>query len=234
MWITSWRPCFDDNGVPCQDPTDRNTMKTYDQSDPEPGSLRSHPWTVATTDSESRYRDFKENPALVRTSLEDFLPWAEWPAVQRFYDIVEWINGCDSVLESNDCAFDGPSANSTPQFARALEVTGRLMVLWRALPLNLIRANSDWLKGALHRHLNENDTELEYGVVGITVFPVRYITLPPGDSQHLGFQLILSFWAWGDDERDVMANLERTISGLGAALHAAGNEAAACGISWPG
>ncbi len=208
-------------------------MRTYDQSDPEPGSIRSHPWTVATADSHSRYRDFKESPALVRACLEDFLPWSEWPAVQRFYGIVEWINGPDSILESNDCAFDGPSANSTPQFAKALEATGRLMVLWRSLPLNLIRANSDWLKGVLHRQLNESDSELEYGVVGITVFPVRYITLPPGDQQQLGFQLILSFWAWGDDEEDVMTNLERTVSGIGAALHAVAREAAACGMPLP-
>ena len=208
-------------------------MKTYDQSDLEPGSIRSHPWTVAKADSRSRYHDFKKSPALVRDSLEDFLAWSEWPAIQRFYSIVEWINGPDSVLESNDCAFNGPSANSTPQFAKTLEASGRLMVLWRALPLNLIRANSDWLTGVLHRHLNENETELEYGVVGITVFPVRYITLPPGDLQQLGFQVILSFWAWGNDEEEVMANMERTVRGIGAALHTVASQAVACGSLLP-
>lgn len=195
-------------------------MRTYDQSDPEPGSARSHPWTVASGDSQFHYVDFKHSPALVRTSLEDFLPWSQWPAVQRFYEIVEWINGCDSVLESNDCAFNAPSANSTPQFAKDFEASGRLMVLWRDLPLNLIRGNSDWLRGVLHQHLNENDADLEFGVVGITVFPVRYITLPLGDLEQLGFQLILSWWAWGDDEEEVMRNLDRVVAGIGGALRA--------------
>jgi hypothetical protein len=154
----------------------------------------------------------------------------KWPAVERFYGIVEWINGPDSVLESNDCAFDGPSSNSTPGFAKALEATGRIMVLWRALPLNLVRANSDWLAGVLHRQLNENDSDLEFGVVGITVFPVRYITLPSADAGQLGFQLIVSFWAWGDDEEEVMANLERTVNGIGVALAAVADEASADGI----
>ena len=206
------------------------SIKTYDQADPEPESIRSHPWTVATADSANRYLDFKESPALIRTCLEDFLPWSTWPAVERFYDIVEWLNGPDSILESNDCAFSGPSASATPQFAKTLEATGRLMVLWRTLPLNLVRANTDRLKDVLHRQLNENDTELEFGVVGITVFPVRYITLPEKDGPQLGFQLILSFWAWGDDEPDVMANLERTVSGIGRALHAVADQAAADGL----
>lgn len=205
-------------------------MKTYDQPDPPSASIRSHPWTVATADSQNRYRDFKEDPTLVRASLEDFRPWSHWPAVERFYGLVEWINGPDSVLESNDCAFNGPAANTTPQFAKTLEATGRLMVLWRVLPLNLVRANSDWLKGLLHRQLNENDAELEYGVVGITVFPVRYITPAAGDAQQLGFQLLLSFWAWGDDREEVMAHLDQTVSGIGSALHTVAREAAACGM----
>jgi len=202
-------------------------LKTYDQADSVSTSVRSHPWTVATADAKSCYRDFKENAALIRTSLEDFLPWAAWPAIERFYGIVEWLNGPDSMLESNDCAFSGPAPNSTPQFAKSLEVTGRLMVLWRHLPRNIPRANTDWLKGVLHRLLNEADADLEFGVVGMTVFPVRYITLPAGDEHQLGSQLILSFWAWGDDEEEVMGNLERTVSGIGGALRGAAGEAAA-------
>jgi len=195
-------------------------MKTYDRSDPESDAVRSHPWTAATADPNSRYRDFKANPALIRTSLEDFLPFAAWPAIDTFYSLLEWLNGADSIFESNDCAFQGPCANSTPEFPRALEVTGRLMVLWRTLALNLSRANTEWFKAALHHYLNQIDPELEYGVVGISVYRVNYLALTLPDEPNVGFQLMVSFWSWGDTEEEVMANLDRTVRNIWEALRA--------------
>jgi hypothetical protein len=194
-------------------------MKTYDYAGPV-SDVRSHPWTVATLDPTSRYRDLRANPALIRTSLEDFVPWSEWPAIETFYGLLEWLNGAESTLESNDCAFEGPGANPTRDVPKALEATGRLMILWRELPRNLSRANVDRLRAAIHRCLNEIDPDLVYGVVGITVCRVRFITLPLPEEQNVGRQLMLSFWAWGDTEEEVMGNLQRTIRNLWAALRA--------------
>lgn len=193
-------------------------MKTYDHSDPRPGPVRAHPWTGARVDPSGRYFDFKKEPGLIRTSLEDLRPWAAWPAIDTFYRLLEWLNGADSILESNDCALTGPSANETPQFAKKLEATGRLMILWRGLSLNLSNQRTEWLKAALHRHLNRADAEFEWGAVGITAFGTRYLALPLPEEQQVGFQLMLSFWSWGDSEEEVMTNLDRTFRNIWKAL----------------
>ena len=92
------------------------------------------------------------------------------------------------------------------------------MVLWRELPLNLLRDNTEWLRGALHDRLSQVDPSLEFGAVGTTIYPVRYTTLPLPEAEQKGFQLMLSFWAWGDTTEEVMDNLARTLQGLSAAL----------------
>src|SRR5512140_825467 len=148
-------------------------MKTYDRSDAGSAVVREHPWTVASSGPSARYYDLKAAPARIRTGLEDFIPWAEWPAIETFYRLLEWLNGDRSLFESNDCAFEGPGPNRTSEFPKALEVTGRLMILFRELPLNLSRENIEWLTAALHRHLAEIDPTLAYGAIGVTVYPVR-------------------------------------------------------------
>jgi hypothetical protein len=200
-------------------------MKTYDYAGPDPHAVRSHPWTVAAENPAARYLDLRADPALIRTSLEDFLPWSDWPAVDTFYSLLEWLNGAGSTLESNDCAFVGPSENPTDGVPKALEATGRLMILWRKLPLNLSRENVEWLRIALHRSLNETDPGLEYGVVGISVCRVRFVRLPVSGRKNLGLQLMLSFWAWGDTDEEVMANLARVFRNLWDALRAAVTDA---------
>jgi hypothetical protein len=193
-------------------------MKSYDHSDPRPGPARAHPWKGTNADPSNRYFDFKKNPALIRTSLEDLRPWSAWPAIDTFYRLLEWLNGADSILESNDCAFTGPCANETPQFAKTLEATGRLMILWRHLPLNLSKGRTEWLKAAIHHYLNRTDPEFEWGAVGITVFQAKYVALRLPDEQQFGFQLMLSFWSWGDTEEEVMTNLDRTFQDISEAL----------------
>ena len=195
-------------------------MKTYDHDGPDFPVVRSHPWTLSEGNPSHRYVDFKRTPALVRSSLEDFLPWAAWPCVETFYGLVEWINGPDSSLESNDCAFEGPRPNPTAGIPEALEATGRLMILWRRLPLNLSRGNTEALKGAIHRHLNRLDPGLVQAAVGITVCRVRYVSLPPPARRQAGTQLLLTFWAWGDTEPETMDNLDRTFRALREALGA--------------
>ena len=193
-------------------------MKTYDHSDPRPGPARAHPWRGARGDPSSRYFDFKKKPALIRTSLEDLRPWAAWPAIDTFYCLLEWLNGADSILESNDCAFTGPCPNETPRFTKKLEATGRLMILWRDLPLNLSKRRTEWLKGAIHRYLHCADAEFEWGAVGITLFRARYLELPQPEERRLGYQLMLSFWSWGDSEEEVMTNLDRTFQNIWVSL----------------
>ena len=75
---------------------------------------RSHPWTDAVASAASRYYDLKAHPALIRTALEDLLPWSHYAAITQLYELLERLNGATSILESNDCAFSGPGPSEAP------------------------------------------------------------------------------------------------------------------------
>jgi hypothetical protein len=197
-------------------------VKTCEYDGP-PILARSHPWTDSAADAAHRYYDLKATPALIRTGLEDFVPWSRYPAVLAFYELLEWLNGARSPFESNDCAFDPPHENLHASVPLALACSGRVMLLFRDLPLNASAGDVAWLKDELHLALAGLDTELEAGLVGTTVVPVRYLALP--DDAQMGQELMVSFWAWGETEADVMANLARVVAGLGAALRRVAAEA---------
>ncbi len=55
-------------------------------------------------------------------------------------------------------------------------------------------------------------------MVGTTVTPVRYLTLPETGDGQLGHQLMISFWAWGGTEVELMTNLARVLKNLSRAL----------------
>jgi hypothetical protein len=193
-------------------------MKTCEYSGEPFPSARSHPWTDAVTSSDFRYYDLRSSPALIRSSLEDFVPWSRFAAIDRFYGLLEWLNGPASLLESNDCAFTAPHPNENPQFPRRLECSGRVMILFRELACNLLPQALPGLTMALHNALAPADPSFELGVIGTTLVPVRYVTLPGPPNAQLGSQLMVSFWAWGSDEAEIMANLDRLVRNLSQAL----------------
>jgi len=177
---------------------------------------RSHPWSTSTGDLSHRYYDFRERPELIPAVLEDFRPWDAYVAVRSFYDLLAWINGEGSPFESNDCAFAGPEGNADGDFRKRLQCCGRLGILFRDLSLNTNeRAMSRWIEG-IHTGLRALDPDFAWGAVGTTRLRVDYRALPEGRAD--GSQLLLSFWAWGDDEPEVFEHLARVISALREAL----------------
>jgi hypothetical protein len=82
-------------------------MKVYQHNDPDSFILRSHPWIDGESDPAHRYYDFRTSPERIRSSLEDMQEWSAYPATETFYRLLEWLNGSESVFESNDCAFSG-------------------------------------------------------------------------------------------------------------------------------
>lgn len=170
--------------------------------------------------SDHRYRDLKADPSHIRTSLEDFVPWSHYSAIDTFYALLEWINSPVSTLESNDCAFTGPHANEVPSVPKSLQCSGRVMVLYRSLATNLSRRRVDSLKDALHHRLRSLDPEFRWGTVGTTIVPVRYVTLP--EDAQLGYQLMISFWAWGSSEAELLTHLGRVVTNLFQGLRALG------------
>lgn len=195
-------------------------MKTYQYAGDSFREPRSHPWLGAVEDPASEYYDLTATPALIRSSLEDFLPWSRFSGVQSFYRMLEQLNHPKSALESNDCAFTGPHANDDMTIPKALQCCGRVMVLFRALEQNTDEARVAWLKNELHVELAQLDSAFQWGAIGTGLLPVRYLALPDGEAQ-LGSQLMISFWAWGDHEADTMLNLARVIKNLTRALRRA-------------
>lgn len=177
---------------------------------------RSHPWSTSTGDLSHRYHDFRSHPELIPTALEDLRPWDVHAAVRSIYELLAWLNGPASPFESNDCAFAGPENNVDGGFDKRLQCTGRIGVLFRDLSLNTSdRAMSRWIEG-IHGALLALEPDFEWGAVGTTRLRVTYRELPDGCRE--GAQLLLSFWAWGDDEDEVFENLARVIAALREAL----------------
>lgn len=158
--------------------------------------IRRQPWTTAESDETHRYYNFRTNPELIPEVLEDYKPWSHEPAVQKFYELVRWVNSDESVFESNDCAFHGPKVNSQKDtFHKELVCSGRLMFFIRHIPLNLsddsryiaseykgekeapeyrVSPQLDWAAQACLQLLKDIKPEFEWGSVGIELHPAIY------------------------------------------------------------
>lgn len=193
-------------------------MRTYEYAGDPFVEPRSHPWLAAAGDSKSQYYDLTATPARIRSSLEDFVPWRRFAAVESFYALLERLNHAKSTLESNDCAFTGPHENEDLTVSKALQCCGRVMVLFRDLEQNTDERRIKRLNDELLVELTQHDSAFRFGAVGTTQIPVRYLRLPESPAGRLGSQLMISFWAWGDDEADTMQNLARVVKNLARAL----------------
>jgi len=193
-------------------------MKTCEYADGVFPELRSHPWLQSTTDVAAHYYDFTKSPQLIRSTLEDFVPWGHYGAIETFYALLERLNHTRSALETNDCEFTGPHLNDEPEIPKAFGCSGRLMLLFRSLTRNTVEASVASLTHALHSNLAQLDEAFVWGLVGTTLVPTRYLGLPESNGQQLGQQLMISFWAWGDSEADTMLNLDRLLTNLSRAL----------------
>lgn len=196
-------------------------MKVYELADPDQLRLRAHPWTHTDANPHHRYVDFRKNPAQIRTELEDLRPWKGHAFTETFFRLLEFINGPDSLLESNDCAFVGPHPNDGPHSERRLQATGRVMVLFRDLTLNTSEQHVNALTQRIARALSQQPETVE-AIVGVSRVAVHFTTLSGPPAKQQGQQLMLSFWAWGDDEADTLAAVQQTLADLDAGLRTAG------------
>jgi hypothetical protein len=197
-------------------------MRVYEHSNPESMSIRSHPWTHSTENPTHVYRDFRAEPGLIRSSLGDFRPWEAHAAVETFYRLLKWLNGPRSIFESNDCAFSGPTEHTNEGIPMLLQCSGRLMILFRDLPMNTIDTEVDSLKNEFGAMLSLTDLDFEWGAVGTTTVSMRLLQLPGPAARQRGQQLMISFWAWGDNVSQTMAHLDRTLGNIGGALRSLG------------
>lgn len=186
-------------------------MHVYEATEKTLEGVRSHPWQTALYDPKCRCYDFKMHPELIPTVLEDFVPWAKYPAVQDFYSYLAWLNGPNSELESNDCAFAGVEPNLSPNLTPSpLQASGRLMLFFRSLPRNCEQTNTEWLYQCFLFYLARVQPDLQLGMVGLSRTSTEFEAL----NRRQGASLVLNFWSWGETETEVMSNLQKVVSAL--------------------
>lgn len=187
--------------------------------------MRRQPWTVSEHDPGARYYNFRERPELIREVLEDFKPWERYEGVSRFYDLLEWLNGQESKLETSDCRFTGPVRNQQQaQFPGELACGGRLMFFFRQLTHNLSDDVSGWVAGKTagrnpplyepnkyvrwladvsHQLLSSVNGEFSWPVVQIHFFPTFFADAPGEEAKKFGYQVVYEFHTWADTEEDI-------------------------------
>ena len=213
-------------------------MKNYFIGYNKNTGIRHHPWLTAMKDETERYYDFRRQPELIRTVLEDYLPMAHYEAVRSFYSLLEWLNGEDSPFETNDCGLRPVTDNNQPELtAKRLVISGRLMVFFRELDRNVSPESaaafnrtgsflthrpdfqsSDSTEWLVRRSLEEFDRlfpERQEACIGIELMPTLFEQATESrPEEKLGYELNYRFWAWGDDENEVMVNLSIVVEAL--------------------
>ncbi|SQH76698.1 conserved protein of unknown function [Shewanella benthica] len=174
---------------------------------------RSHPWTTMTTDESSIYMDFKKNPKLIRSSLEDFTPFNHWPFTDTFYSLVEWLNSSTSLLESNDCTFNVAEENPDTQYPYAKKCSARLMILFRDIEENCQQRSIDWLMQNILQQVASTKVGFRAGAICLSQSATCYLALgDKADTGGMGQQVVLTFFAYGKNERRCYENMQQVIS----------------------
>lgn len=174
---------------------------------------RMHPWQQDESNPQKRYYNFRDHPELITQKLEDFKPFEAYSAVQDFYRMLAQINGENSAFESNDCGFQGPFPNSSPQFKKKLRCYGRLVILFRDLLLNTKEHYVEWLVGEVLSYLRKVTPGFQWGYVSVSTWAHCFSAL-----RAEGQCLVLQYRAWGDDKDEVMDNLQIVIGNMSRCL----------------
>jgi len=169
---------------------------------------RTHPWTIAGYDANCSYIDFREEPERIVSSLEDFQEWAEYAATQRFYDLIRWLNGADSLFETNDTAFS-IEPNCTPDQPYKLQASGRLMLFPSDMRLTCATGFAEWMMARFHFHLAQIQPPLAAAAVGISRAPCLFKS-----ANAKGDEVVLYFWAWGNTNDTTMSILDKVFDRL--------------------
>jgi hypothetical protein len=204
-------------------------MQTFFEGITQEGG-RQHPWTASSRNAAFKYHDFKKQPELVSEVLEDFKPWEHYEAVQLFYEMLRWLNGEESKLETSDCGFRGPRTNEQRDgWPKELVCNGGLFVLLRDIPLNLASESKLWSEQYLAGHkpkpyrpseaqqrlidsslklINQTNQECVWACIGVGMVSIMFVEAPVPENEQLGYQIVYRFWAWGDTEKEVMENFK--------------------------
>lgn len=164
--------------------------------------------------------------------FEGFKPWERYPAVEAFYQLIEWLNSAESIFAANECRLKPPRDNPYPDMHARLILEGRFILFFRDLQLNLADIVDD-----SRYEVNQNMTDLAAGcfefeypsytdswrnAVELFFLPCIYAdSKPPGA---FGQKLSFNFYCYGDDEKSLFDGLMLVTASLLAALKRANEE----------
>jgi hypothetical protein len=188
---------------------------------------RLHPYG-ADAHGQRAFVDFMAHPEKISTSLEDFLPFSDQTAIQTFYQMLAHLNGAGSHLETVDCAFRGPGKHNDPNSNLALSTDGRLFLMYRDVRINCSKEHYKWLCGKLMHELKLTDPDFPAteGVVGFSLNKALHVEISDGiwlpsgefeaseDDRGIGYHTMLTFWAYGNSESELFANLDRVFRNI--------------------
>lgn len=172
---------------------------------------RDHPWTTSDSDPLARYVDLKATGMDVAQALEDFSPYSEVPEIQRFFDMVRWINGPHSNIESNDSLFRGPATGFAG--ARDLYASGRLMVFLRDLEANTRAESVDKFIKDVAQSLKGYPVGKNVCRISYLKYPTRFLELLDRGSP-MGWSISYEFNASGLSEAEVFSALGSVFEAL--------------------
>lgn len=202
---------------------------------PEPGAAwskhRMHPY-ISTRKGEAGFVDFRQQPERIPEVLEDYRLHAAQPAVQTFFEFLRWINGPDSVLETCDCALQGPEKPKPSRLSKLpLVLHGRVMLMHREPGANCIEGAPTAFIKHLYEQLQSVDAAAPLRDVsaGLALCSVLYrdrcqaepaedgtLTAGPYDPG-LGQHVMVTFRAHGHSRPEVWERLDMFFSLLWAA-----------------
>lgn len=172
---------------------------------------RLHPYENVYYDAQGQYYDFKANPNLIETVLEDFTPHNTMPGRQEFYQLLKHINRPAAPFETTDCGLSQKLYRSpnSPFPDKAGWVGGRVMIIWRELDKNCQNKAIRWLLKQSLRQLRR--LELRYHYIGFAIgpFPTVYRA-----TQKRGYQIDFEFAMWGDDFGEAMQRFPEVVGVL--------------------
>ena len=180
---------------------------------------RAHPWSTGRSDPSHSYVDFKAEPSAIRVALEDWVPFSHEPFAESFFRLLEWLNGNLSHLESNDSAFRPAHENRDKQFKFAKRCDGRLMIFFRDLFANTQTGAVHWLLKETMGTLSVIDQQFAGAAVAFSLSRTAYMALGERPKEGaLGWQLNLSFFAYGKNRGAAHRSMNRLIGNVDEAL----------------
>ena len=210
-------------------------MRTYfDDYRNEP--IRMQPYSTSNHKSPGQYYNLKDEPEKIRTHLEEFFPHSEYQSVQKFYDLLEWLNGEDSIYETNDCRLEDLAENKQRDIADYDFVrTGSLSWFFRDLNLNLSKDSAFWsnlyqtnqinadgfrftpsdyqkkFMDAMHLQWLGIERENVFDCIAIAPYNTYYENAEVDHSLRHGCQIAHRFWVWGDSDEEIFERFSHTV-----------------------